>query len=211
MSKRAVLLIVAVVVAVAIILGWRRSAGERPAADGGSSAAPARSEPQGGRGEAGAAPGAAGGSAAPGAGAAPRDVRRLSSDERRRLGAQIAEALQRAHSAGSAGAAASPDDDVIPVEDVGKPLQEAMKAAIPLLAACYAKVGDAPREAAALMRMTSDPDLGTVIDTSSISDAAGQALPAGLDDCLRDTIDSLALPPLGKRGKVDVKYTFRFD
>lgn len=120
-------------------------------------------------------------------------------------------ALQRAHSAGSAGPAGSPDDDIIPVEDVGKPLQEAMKAAIPLLAACYDKLGDAPREAAAQMRMTSDPELGTVIDTSGISDAAGQPLPAGLDDCLRDTIESLALPPLGKRGKVDVKYTFRFD
>jgi len=62
-----------------------------------------------------------------------------------------------------------------------------------------------------MMRMTSDPDLGTVIDTSGITDAAGQALPAELDDCLRDAIESLALPPLGKRGKVDVKYTFRFD
>ena len=209
MSKRAVLVIVVVVVVIAIIVGWRRSAGERPAA--GSSGAPAVSaEPPRDHGATAAAPGTPGGAAPSGSGTAPRDVRKLSSDERRRLGAQIAEAL-RVHAAGSAGAAASDDDVIIPVEDVGKPLQEAMRAAIPLLAACYEKLGDAPREAAAMMRMTSDPELGTVIDTRGISDTAGQPLPAGLDDCLRDTIDSLALPPLGKRGVVDVKYTFRFD
>lgn len=209
MSKRAVLVVVIVVIVIAIVVGLRRSASDRaPAVGSGAPAAPA--EPRGGGAGPPAAPSAPGGSAAPAAGAV-HDVRRLSPDERRRLGAQIAEALRQSHPAAAGGATASPDDAIIPVEDVGKPLEDGMKAAIPLLAGCYEKLGDAPREAAALMRMTSDPDLGTVIDTTGITDAAGQGLPAELDTCLRDTIDSLALPPLGKRGKVDVKYTFRFD
>ena len=49
-----------------------------------------------------------------------------------------------------------------------------------------------------------------MIDTGLITDAGGQPLATALDTCMRDTIDSLALPPLGKGGHVDLQYTFRF-
>lgn len=34
---------------------------------------------------------------------------------------------------------------------------------------------------------------------------------AKLDECSRDVIDELALPPLGATGKLKLQYTFRFD
>jgi hypothetical protein len=61
------------------------------------------------------------------------------------------------------------------------------------------------------MTMLSDPDLGTVIDTTDILGPDGKKLDHTLDDCLRDTIDALALPPLGQPGKLQIQYSFRFD
>jgi hypothetical protein len=160
----------------------------------------------------GPGPGSAAVSARPGE-APQSQVRRLTSDDRRRLGEQIAAARQRARAAEPSTATGSADDDFIPVEQVGKPLKDGLTAAIHLLADCYPQQpgGDAMRDATALMTMTSDPELGTVIDTDEIKDAAGNPVAPKLDECLRDTIDSLALPPLGKRGKVHVQYTFKFD
>ena len=140
-------------------------------------------------------------------------VRRLTSDERRRLGERIAAARQRAREAASNPATGSADDDVIPLEQVAKPLKDALNDSISLLAECYPQQpgGDAMRDATAMMTMTSDPELGTVIDTDEIKDAAGTPVAPKLDECLRDAIDSLALPPLGRGGKLKVQYTFRFD
>jgi hypothetical protein len=61
------------------------------------------------------------------------------------------------------------------------------------------------------MTMVSDPELGTVIDTGEITDAGGAPLDGKLDDCLRDAIDALALPPLGVPGKLQLQYSFRFE
>ena len=61
------------------------------------------------------------------------------------------------------------------------------------------------------MILTSDPEVGTVIDTQAIHDRAGQALPPALDDCLRTTMESLALPPLAAGGKLPLEYSFVFD
>ena len=78
----------------------------------------------------------------------------------------------------------------------------------PLVAECYEKHGKST-QAMAKMTMISDPDLGTVIDTEAIIDRDGKAVEAKLDECMRDTIDSLGLPPLGKPGKLKVQYTFQ--
>ncbi len=140
-------------------------------------------------------------------------VHRLEPEERKQLGVQIAAAIQKARAASAAPRAAAPGDDpLIPLEAVGKPLQAGLNAAIPLLAKCYDTAGSAQaKTAAAQMTMISDPDLGTVIDTDQITEADGKPLAKQLDDCLRDTIDSLELPPLGQPGKVKLAYTFRFD
>ena len=143
---------------------------------------------------------------------APTTTVRLTPDDRRRLGEQIAAARQRARAAD--GAAGSADDDSIPVEKVSRELKDGLHGAIPLLAECFQQApgGSTLRDAAALMTLTSDPELGTVIDTDEIQDAAGKPLAAKLDECVRDTIDSLALPPLGATGgKIKVTYTFKFD
>jgi hypothetical protein len=177
-------------------------------------AGPPAAAPRGGS-PASPAPGSGSARAPAQPGEAPPLVRRLTGDERRRLGEQIAASRQRARAAAAGATTGSAgDDDFLPVENVGKPLKDGLTAAIPLLAACYEQQpgGTALREAAAQMTMTSDPELGTVIDTDGITDAGGKPLPARLDDCLRDTIDSLALPPLGATGgRVKVKYTFKFD
>jgi hypothetical protein len=209
MRARGVLVILAVAVVVAVIV-WRRSPAEHAlhATGAPGSAAPVRAAHPGS--DPGPGPGTA---PAPPGEVRQSQVRRLTSDERRRLGEQIAAARQRAHEAAGSPATGPADDDVIPLEQVSKPLKDALDASIHLLAECYQQQpgGDAMRDALARMTMTSDPDLGTVIDTQDIKDAAGAPIAAGLDDCLRDTIDSLALPPLGKGGKLELQYTFKFD
>lgn len=206
MRKIVVVIVVAVVV-VALVVWRRSSAGEHTPPAGVSDRGPPASVPH-------TAPSAGSAEAPAQPGEAPQgQVRRLTRDERRRLGEQIAASRQRARAAEPGTATGSADDDIIPVEQAGKPLKDGLTEAIHLLAECYQKQpdGDAIREAAALMTMTSDPDLGTVIDTDGIKDAAGNPIAPKLDECLRDTIDSLALPPLGRGGKLKVQYTFKFD
>jgi len=148
-----------------------------------------------------------------------RRVRRLTPEERRQLGAQIAAHRQAAREAAARAATSRnqpppPDDAVVPLEQVGKPLQDALQESISLLAECYRQLpggGSSLRSATALLTMTSDPELGTVIDTGAIRGPDGRPLDAKLDTCMRDTIDSLALPPLGAGGKLDLQYTFDFD
>src|SRR5262249_50788499 len=130
------------------------------------------------------------------------------------LGAQIAAARQRARSqavdAGSEPADLS--DVVIPLERVGPVAHAALQESIHLLAECYQnQPAEVRRDPLVLLTMTSDPELGTVIDTSQITDRNGKPLPRDLDACLRDRIDSLALPPLGTGGKLPLQYTFKFD
>lgn len=140
-------------------------------------------------------------------------VRKLSHEDRERLEKQIRAAIAKSSSA--AGTAPSLDAELplIRLEDVGKPLHQALEDAIPLLSACYGerKAGRDAMRAIAVMTMISDPELGTVIDTDEIKADNGAKMDPKVDACLRDTIDSLALPPLGKAGKVGVQYSFKFD
>jgi len=207
--QRRYLVIAAVIAAVGLVVWWRGRGGEpvsRAAEPGrGSPAGPARAAGDPGAGEPPAPRGA------------PGHVRRLAAEERRRLGEQIAAARRRAREAaaratGPAGAAPA-EDATIPLEQVAQPLKDALQESIAILAECYREQpgGDSLRTAAALMTMTSDPELGTVIDTGRINDAGGRPLALELEECLRDTIDSLALPPLGAGGKLQLQYTFKLD
>ncbi len=154
-------------------------------------------------------------------------VRRLAPDERRRLGEQIAQAIAHAHANGSATSSApSPstgepgattstrsapalaDLPKIPLEQIGQPLHDALTAALPLLADCFKQHG---ATAVAQMTMWSDPDTGTVIDTKALHDDTGQPLDPAVESCMRDSIDSLELPPLGQPGTFDLQYSFKFD
>ncbi len=145
-------------------------------------------------------------------------VRKLSPGDRRQLGERIDRALQRAAASRPSGpptASGAPTPAAPPalrLEDIQTSMRTALDEAVPLLAECYTKQA-APGDsmtAAAMMTLTSDTELGTVIDTDGITDASGQPIAAALDECLRDTIDSLALPSLGQTGVVKVQYSFRF-
>ena len=137
-------------------------------------------------------------------------VRRLDPEARKALGEQIARAREQARA--KASETGKPMlEDAMRLEDIGSELKTQLEASIPILAACYEE-HTGKLEAAAMMSLLGDPELGTVIDTKEIEDEDGKPLPAALDTCLRDAIDSLALPPLGPQGgRLDVKYTFKAD
>ena len=109
---------------------------------------------------------------------------------------------------GSAGSAFSNE---IKLEQVSSTVRKALDASIALLAECYPKDHPKGARAYAIMKLYSDPDVGTVIDTDEIKDETGKPLPAALDDCLRTTMEELELPPLEAGGYLPLQYNFVFD
>jgi len=155
----------------------------------------------------------------------PQHVRKLANaDERRELVAQIAaaqatrKAARAAHHSslgpgdstdqGSFGSGHEGDMD----KDV---IRSAMREVVPFLTDCY---GDARAttlkadhlEVRAHFTLTGDPDIGTVIDAKQLVETNHQTLPATFDDCVRSTIQTLELPPLGDGDTVEVDYPFVF-
>jgi len=104
------------------------------------------------------------------------------------------------------------DDPLARVQDH---VMTALKEAIPFLAQCYEK--STPFDARtgittmAMMTLTTDPDIGTVIDADQIFDDKNQPIPKALDDCLRNTMQTLALPPLDSEDTIKIQYSFRFE
>ncbi|MEO8553739.1 MAG: hypothetical protein ABI678_27390 [Kofleriaceae bacterium] len=146
----------------------------------------------------------------------PTKVRRLAPGERKQLGEAIHAAIRKASASAAAGhpggsAPALPDEPLLHLEEIGPNVKAALELTIPELAKCYEGKTGANKMPLAIMEMVSDPDFGTVIDTTQIIDADGKPLPKDIDECLRDTADSLSLPPLGKPGRLPIQYTFRFD
>jgi hypothetical protein len=141
-----------------------------------------------------------------------RKVRRLGAEERKQLGAQIASARKHYQEQASKHAGGVPAlvDDTIRIEQVSATVKAALEEAIPLLAECYG-AQSAGATATVMMTMVSDPELGTVIGDAVSLDRDGAPLRSALDSCLRDTIESLALPPLEVGGKLPLQYSFVFD
>jgi hypothetical protein len=94
-------------------------------------------------------------------------------------------------------------------------IRSAMRDVIPILTECYETALPtltSPRlEITAELTLTGDPDIGTIIDAKQIADKTGHPLPAGFDDCLRSTFQTLALPPLQEGDQIEVRYPFLFD
>lgn len=94
-------------------------------------------------------------------------------------------------------------------------IKSAMRDVIGLITECYEAaiptLADPHLEIEAELTLTGDPDIGTVIDAKQISDKTGKPLPAKLDDCLRSTFQTLALPPLAEGDTIEVRYPFMFD
>ncbi|MFT3693652.1 MAG: hypothetical protein QM831_10965 [Kofleriaceae bacterium] len=92
-------------------------------------------------------------------------------------------------------------------------IRSAMREVLPLLAECYNQA--APQlpekhlQVEAKITLTGDPDIGTVIDAHQITDDKGRPILASFDDCLRDTMQQLALPALAA-DKLEITYPFVF-
>lgn len=93
-------------------------------------------------------------------------------------------------------------------------LRRAMKEVIPFITRCYEDaiptLGTNHLEIVAKFTVLGDRDVGAIIDAKQLFDANDQPLPAKLDDCLRSTIQTLELPPLGEGSAVEVHYPFSF-
>jgi hypothetical protein len=90
-----------------------------------------------------------------------------------------------------------------------------MREVLPFLADCYGEARATTLSADHLeihahLTLTGDPDIGTVIDAGQLFDDDDQALPTKLDDCIRSTLQSLELPPLGDGDTLDVTYPLVF-
>jgi hypothetical protein len=59
--------------------------------------------------------------------------------------------------------------------------------------------------------LTGDPDVGTLIDASALASLQGQPLSSQLDDCVRDVMQTLELPPMAVGEAFKVNYEFTFD
>ncbi len=195
-----VLFVALVVVVIAVTLLWRRHETAHPLSMG---------------------PQAESVEITPGSPRAPQ-VRRLAPDERKQLGEDIHAALRRA-GPNTAEAAKSPaggvggkqpvltDEPLLRLEEIGPSAKASLESTIPEFAKCYEGKSTANKAPIAIMEMVSDPDLGMVIDTTQMIDADGNPLPKDIDECLRETADSLSLPPLGKPGRLPIQYSFHFE
>jgi len=93
-------------------------------------------------------------------------------------------------------------------------IRTAMRELVPHLAKCYEDalptLASPDFKINAQLTLTGDPDIGTLVDAKALTDDKGTPLPAAFDDCLRSTLQLMALPPLAEGDKLDVRYPFEF-
>jgi hypothetical protein len=144
----------------------------------------------------------------------PTHVTKLTPEERKRTADRIAAAHAARVASSTTPRPSLPTADQLDSHDldhVTTTVLSAMKEAIPFLAECYKQHGHGALTAAAMMTLTGDPDIGTVIDADQVTDEDGKPLGRELDDCLRGTMQTLELPPLTEGDKIKIKYSFKFD
>jgi RNA polymerase sigma-70 factor (ECF subfamily) len=150
-------------------------------------------------------------------------VRQLASAERQQVADRIA-AAQALRAKRKQAAMPAQSDQTLPSSsspphegDMDKTvIRAAMQEVLPFLGDCYGEARGSTLDADHLeihakFRLTGDRDIGTVIDARQLVDDDGHALPAKLDDCLRSTLQTLELPPLGDGETVDVDYPLLFN
>ncbi len=163
--------------------------------------------------------------AAPATSKPPQHATRITPEQRRELADKIAaaravrtqtETTTGTPDHGHAPRPSLPDQPHLDPGDVDAfktSIRSAMKEVIPMLADCYDKAGSAvPDELTvrAQLELTGDPDIGTLVDAPSATGDHEAALPAGFDDCLRSTRQTIELPPLTEGDEVSVTYPFVF-
>lgn len=206
--RRFAIAVVLVLAAVAAVWYLRGGKGDREGKAGSGTGTAAVAEPA-------TNAAAGGGSTAAAAGSGKRKLitRFASAEERKRFADQIAAARAKRAAKIEVPDDAGPVDAgmrQIKVEQVGANLKDALEEAIPILAECYPP-GPAGRTAAVQMSLVGDPDIGTLIDADQMLDHDGKPLDPKLDDCLRTTLESMALPPLADGDQLKIQYSFLFD
>ena len=98
------------------------------------------------------------------------------------------------------------------LERASPKLKVALEEAIPLLAECYKSGGPVTqRRPAVHLTLTTAPDVGTLVSTDELFDQDGKRLDPELDSCLRTTLGSMLLPPLGIENDLPLQYSFNLD
>jgi hypothetical protein len=92
-------------------------------------------------------------------------------------------------------------------------IREAVRAVTPLLAECYelAREEDPTLEGRLIVEFTigGDPEVGGVVEQSAVAEDSALRHPV-LDECVRETMYTIELPPPEEGGRVDVRYPFVF-
>ena len=132
---------------------------------------------------------------------------------------QLADRIANAHAARAAIHAApvprlpeSEDASETPISKTE--IRSAMRELIPFITACYETaiptLSTPDISVLASLTLIGDPDVGTIVDAHELADKTGQPIPAAFDDCLRNTFQLMALPPLAEGDKIEVRYPFEF-
>jgi hypothetical protein len=83
-----------------------------------------------------------------------------------------------------------------------------MREVVPFLMKCYEAamptLGADHLSIRAHFTILGDRDVGAIIDAKQLFDENDKPLPSKLDDCLRSTLQTLELPPLGDGSAVEV-------
>lgn len=192
-------------IAAAVLVWYLRRHGHSPAAAPATATQASRAT---------ATPGAPGAAAAAAA-KPPEHATKLSPEERRQVADRIAAAHTVRHSVPAPPSlpAARPALDPADTEGFKTTIRSGMKEVIPMLADCYDKAGSSVGNqitVRAHLVLTGDPDIGTLIDANQLTDPQDATYPAGFDDCVRSTLQSIELPPLAEGDEVKVTYPFVF-
>lgn len=92
-------------------------------------------------------------------------------------------------------------------------IRDAVRAVTPLLAECYelARAEDPTLEGRLIVEFTigGDPEVGGVVEQSAVAEDSALRHPI-MDECVRETMYTIELPPPEEGGRVDVRYPFVF-
>jgi hypothetical protein len=200
--------VVVIAIVIGVVMWLRRGSEPRVAAAPGALAAASAAAPS--QGSADPQPRPDGAATALRPPPPPTRVTRLASAaERRQVAAWIAaaRAARAQRPAPAPGTTAEPRD----LEHAPAKLKAALEEAIPILAECYKTGANHERRPAVQMTLVGDPDVGTLIDADQLAGPDGKPLDPELESCLRTTLGSMELPPLGGTEPLQIQYSFRFD
>jgi len=108
-----------------------------------------------------------------------------------------------------------PPPPVIAASDLDKDtIRRAMREVVPFILQCFeTAMPTLPTDELSIrahLTITGDRDVGAIIDAKQLFDADQKPLPPKFDDCLRSTLQTLELPPLGDGSSVEIEYPFTF-